>query len=344
MENSLAVYGFSTKYKNIESCYKEWNNVFDNSKKAMPLQIYGETFMNNIGKRNPIITFLIITLVILFSSAFAIAVHAIMPAAVDVTEFDGTLVKMFGFPAVAVSYFFILYIQCTMAVRFVCKRTKISNMQTGIRLGLSFALIYLIAMQEVVIKGSPFDTYGIDFIRYQFFMGLGDAIPAFLLCMIITVFTIKNIKDSGNGVDQVGKQKIQERIRAIGIIAICFFIERVIGYKTGIIQSDCDTYPIPSYIWTALFGLTLGCIYIILYPVLFNEDRKSSVAVSFIIVIGINWVIFNSFIGLILDGVMPQMFLRSGIDVIILLIACCVTEKLTKKSYSKKHGIGGIEL
>lgn len=71
---------------------------------------------------------------------------------------------------------------------------------------------------------------------------------------------------------------------------------------------------------------------------------QCAMAVRLIIVIGINWVIFYSFIGLILDGAMPQMLLRGGIDVIILLLACCVTEKLSKKSYSKKHGVGGIEI
>mgnify|MGYP007112383794 CR=1 FL=1 len=88
-------------------------------------------------------------LTILCSAAFTIAIHAIMPASVDVEQLDSVLVTFFGFPSIAVSYFLILYTQCTVAVRYICNRTKVSNLQMGIRFGLSFALIYLFGMQEV---------------------------------------------------------------------------------------------------------------------------------------------------------------------------------------------------
>lgn len=70
-------------------------------------------------------------LAILCSAAIAIFVHAIVPAPVDMSLLDGALVKLFGFPVIAVSYFLILYIQCTVAVRYICKRTKVSNLQVG---------------------------------------------------------------------------------------------------------------------------------------------------------------------------------------------------------------------
>ena len=91
-------------------------------------------------------------LTILCSAAFVIAVHAIMPASVDVGQFDSILVTLFGFPIVAVSYFLILYTQCTVAVRYICNRTKVSNLQTGIRFGLSFALMYLIGCKRLLLN------------------------------------------------------------------------------------------------------------------------------------------------------------------------------------------------
>ncbi|MDD4347384.1 MAG: hypothetical protein PHZ11_11025 [Desulfitobacteriaceae bacterium] len=44
-------------------------------------------------------------LTILCSAAFTIAIHAIMPASVDVGKLDSFLVTLFGFPIVAASYF-----------------------------------------------------------------------------------------------------------------------------------------------------------------------------------------------------------------------------------------------
>jgi hypothetical protein len=272
---------------------------------------------------------LLISLLTIFCSAtFAIIVHAIVPANVDVGKFDGVLVKLFGFPIIAVSYFLILYIQCTIAVRYICKRTKVSNMQTGIRFGLSFALIYLFAMQEVLVKSSPFTKYGIEFIRYQFFMGLGDAIPVVVLCIVIALFTMKN----DTKVVLVPNIKKLESIYAIIIITVIFLIERTIGYKTGIIYSDCYKYAVPTYAWTVLFGMVLGCIYVILYPVLLSERKQIQVPIRLILIIGINWIIFNSFIGLIFKGAMPQALLRGSLDVIGLFIASNIIGRFVFKA------------
>lgn len=259
-------------------------------------------------------------LTILCAAAFTIAIHAIMPASVDVGKLDSVLVTLFGFPIVAASYFLLLYTQCTVAVRYICSRTRVSNLQTGIRFGLSFALIYLFGMQEVIVESSPFATYGFEYIKYQFFMGIGDAIPVFILCIVIALFTIKdNAKEI-----IVHNIKMLERLCAISIITISFLIERTVGYETGFIHSNCDTYTVPCYIWTVLFGMILGYIYTILYPVLFSERKWIHVPIRFILIIGVNWIIFNSFIGLIMKGAMSNVLLRSGLDVIALFIASCI--------------------
>ncbi|MDP4094272.1 MAG: hypothetical protein Q8920_13030 [Bacillota bacterium] len=261
--------------------------------------------------------FLISLLVIFFSAAFAIGVHAIVPASVDFSKLDGILVKQFGFPIIAVSYFLILYIQCTFSVMFICNRTNVSNLQIGIRLGISFALIYLVGMQEVVVESSPFSTYGFNFIKYQFFMGLGDAIPVIVLCIVIALIAVKKY----HKVPLIPHIKKAKNFYAIIIITVGFLIERTIGYETGIINNNCDKYALPCYTWTVLFGIMLGSIYIILYPVLAKDSKRNRIPIRLLIIIGLNWIIFNSFIGLIMKGTMPQSLLRSGLDSIVLFIA-----------------------
>lgn len=286
----------------------------------MNLKRLAEKTLMNPGKittKNIIITSI---LTILCSAAFTIAAHAIMPAPVDEGRFDSVLVTILGFPGVAVSYFLILYTQCTLAVRYIGNRTKVSNLQTGIRFGLSFALIYLFGMQEVMVEASPFTTYGFEFIKYQFFVGVGDAVPVFILCMVIALFTINNDAKEAT----LKNIRITERLSAISIIAAGFLIERTAGYEMGIIQSNCEAYTVPCYIWTALFGMILGYVYTLLYPVLLSERKRIHVPVRFILIIGLNWILFNSFMGLIMKGAMPQALLRSGLDVIILFIASCI--------------------
>lgn len=66
----------------------------------------------------------------------------------------------------------------------------------------------------------------------------------------------------------------------------------------------------------------------LLYPVLAKEQNKLLLSLKLaVLTIGVNWMMFNSFIGLILSGVMPQMLLRSGIDVAIFFLACIVISK-----------------
>lgn len=272
------------------------------------------------GEKSTVSKIIASILTILGSVALVLVVHAIMPASADVGQLDSILVTKFGFPIVAASYFLILYTQCTVAVKYMGNRTEVSNLQTGIRFGLSFALIYLFGMQEVMVESSPFTSYGLGFVKYQLFMGAGDAIPVFVLCLVIALITLKN--DAKETI--VKNIKRTESIYAVGIIAVSFLIERTIGYKTGIIYSDCDIYTVPCYIWTVLFGMILGYIYTILYPVLFSERKWIQVPIRLISIIGVNWIIFNSFIGLIMKGAMPQVLLRSGLDVIVLFIASCI--------------------
>lgn len=264
------------------------------------------------------------TLAIILAVSIAILLHAIMPADVNPENFDGVFVRLLGFPVVSVCYFTLLFTYCVVLMRYFGKQSYIPKLQIGIRFGLAFALLYFFGMQEVSVETSPFREWGVAFVTYQFFMGLGDAIPALLLCVIVAYFTF----DGRNARFTVQTLSRMEKIKVIVLITIVFFTERVIGYETGIISSNCSTNPIPCYIWTVLFGIVLGCCYVILYPVLAREQNRLLLSIKLaVLTIGINWIIFNSFIGLIFSGFMSQMLFRSSIDVALFFLSCTVISK-----------------
>ena len=260
---------------------------------------------------------------VLFSAIFAIIVHALLPSSLDDIQFDSILVKLFGFPFVASLYFIILFTHCAIAVRYIGVRSEASKFQTGIRFGVVFALIYLLGMQEVVVEATPFSEWGLEFVKHHFIMGMGDAIPAILLCFIISWFTIASKEKSNLS----HKMKFADIIKAVGIIAIAIVIGRTVAYESNLITSNYDTYPIPTYAWTVLFGLMLGFIYIILYPLLAYKNNLIYIPLRLTVVVGVNWIIFNSFIGLIFKDAMFEMLLRSGLDVLILFIASMIIGK-----------------
>lgn len=263
--------------------------------------------------------------VIILASLIAIAVHALMPADTNVEDFDSILVKVFSFPVVATLYFIVLFSHCAITVNYFGKKSNLSRLSIGLRFGISYAIIYLLGMQEVVISASPYSEWGIDFVLYQLLIGISDAIPALILCVIIAKTMVKN-----NNVTIV-KSNFAESILSISIIAITFTIVRIIGYHTGIISSDLSMYPVQTYIWTVIFGVSLGITYVLLKPVFRNN--KNSIAKLSLFGIGLNWIIFNSFIGLIFDGLIWQMLLRSILDVVPFFIITFLLDRYFGKSY-----------
>lgn len=261
---------------------------------------------------------------IMFSMVVAIIVHAMMPAAVNVEDFDSLLVMLLGFPIVALLYFGLLYTHCVVMTRHIGKQSIISNLQIGIRFGLAFSLIYFFGMQEVVIEASPFNEWGYEFVKYQFFMGLGDALPALLLCIIVACFTI----DKKSMIIDYKVMNLSGKMKSIILISVIFLIARTIGYETGLIKSNCNTFPIPCYVWTLTFGIILGIAYVLIYPIFHNSKFNKFLSFKLVaLTIGINWIIFNSFIGLIFKGVMIQMLVRSGIDIVVLFLCSMLITK-----------------
>lgn len=264
---------------------------------------------------------------IILAAIIAILVHALMPADTNVEDFDSIFVKALSFPVVASLYFVMLFTHCVITISYFGKKSTMSGLQIGLRFGIAYAIIYLLGMQEVVVSSSPFSTWGIDFVLYQLITGLSDAIPALLLCIVIGYFTLKKTTE------QVPKSKLSLNIITVCLIAAVFTAIRAIGYHTGIIGSDYAVYPIQTYIWTVLFGIGLGFIFVLLRPIYKNENIMT-VKLS-LLTIGLNWVIFNSFIGLIFKGLMWQMLLRSGLDIIPFFAITIFLNTLYKKSENK---------
>jgi hypothetical protein len=258
---------------------------------------------------------------VVLATALAIVLHAALPAPVDGLEFDSLLVKLFGFPIVAVSYFLLLFTHCAIVVHTYGRGSNLPKLEVGVRFGLAFALLYLLGMQEVVVEASPFAAWGFDFVVYQLFMGVGDALPVLLLCMSVAFVSL------ATGERHVPAKALSAWAKSVIVASftLSFFVQRTIGHTTGIVDSNIGSYPFPTLLWTALFGAALGCGYILLYPVFSSERRALVLSVQLVLLtVGANWMLFNGFIGLLFSGAMPQMLFRSGLDTAVMLLTSLV--------------------
>ena len=264
-------------------------------------------------------------LVLLFAAA-AIVLHAIMPspgATMDTSVFDSMLVKKFGFPAVATGYFVILFLHILSVIKVFSVKSDIGKWKTGCCFGMAFALLYLGGMQEIMVSASPLTEYGIDFILYVFFLGLGDAMPVFLLCILLCgVHCVPAADQRGNKIFCK-----ENHIRIISI-ACAFFLWRMFGYVTGIVDNEMTIYPVPVVIWTFVFGSVVGLGYCLINYSCKDKGRK---VFRLFLTIGVNWIWFNCYIGLIAAHTFLFMVLRSGLDVFAILVGSLLAEVFIQK-------------
>jgi len=258
------------------------------------------------SKKSVIMKTVMILGVIVLSSIITILAHAILPAKVDESRLDSILVAKLGFPIVAVIYFVILYTQCSISIVFSVNSSYSRGSVAGFYLGIAYALIYMIGMQEIILDLSPFGTWTVDFIKYQVLMGLGDAIPVIVLCSVSG--RIASNKKNGSILTE-------RRSRySILLFAIVVGTERTVFSLTGVIHNTINTYPLPVIIWNYVFGCIIGICYMLIEKHYRNSERLMVVGIS------VNWIIFNIFIGMIKRGAMFDALLRSGIDTLIIII------------------------
>lgn len=261
---------------------------------------------------------------VLFFAAAAIVLHAVMPspgAEMDASVFDSVLVKKLGFPAVASGYFIVLFFHILIVVRVFAPKSQFGKWKTGYCFGLVFSLLYLGGMQEVMVSASPLTEYGLDFVLYELFLGLGDALPAFLLCIALCLLH----SAPATSVRKTPFLHPANGIR-IAMVAAFFFAWRMIGYLTGIMDNELSQYPVPAVVWTAAFGVLLGLGDCLMTP--FFESGKRSKLVGLFLTIGVNWIWFNCYIGLIAAHTFGFMVLRAGADVLAMLAGGALAEQI----------------
>ncbi|MDO5559584.1 MAG: hypothetical protein Q4F95_08280 [Oscillospiraceae bacterium] len=282
--------------------------------------------MNN-KKRN-----ILSIVMVLAGTLTSIIIHNLLPspgADISDTTMDSIFVKAFGFPAVASFYFIFIFSYALFIIRYFGKNSTLSASGTGLRYGLSAGLLYITGMQEVIVDSSPFDEYGKDFIIYEFWMGLGDAVPVFLFGIAAGIVFLKN-RSALSSCDTSGcRLPAKKMLSGILLIAVMIFAARTAGNYTGLYASNADRYPVQTMIWTAVFGITLGFIYFLLRPVFIRH--KHFYILTPVLMTGVNWMWFNSFIVLIMADTAAQMLIRSGTDTLVLTAGVVIFEKIAAK-------------
>ena len=129
----------------------------------------------------------------------------------------------------------------------------------------------------------------------------------------------------------------KQNIIAVLVIAVAFFIERLICYRFNIIINAYKTLPMPCIKWTLSFGIVMRCIYVILLPVYDAKEKKVLSNIKLIVfTLGGNWIIFNSFIGLTHKDIMFDAILRTSIDILVMFSTIYIIDKFLDSTIRNK--------
>ncbi len=182
----------------------------------------------------------------------------------------------------------------------------------GLRYGTAISLLWLFAMLEgVTLFGNA--------IINEFVVGLSDAIPVFLMAILLSLSVAKKKENS-----QLKQLTLSQKILTVCVFTGVFFIGRYIAYFTGVIQSGYETSPLYTFFWTLLMGACIGVACIQL------ENRGNALflksgAVKFcLLFFGVNWATFLIFMPLLFSGFITDVLSRIILDILLVTIGYCL--------------------
>jgi len=179
------------------------------------------------------------------------------------------------------------------------------GVRKGLRYGTAIAILWLFAMLEgVSLFGNP--------IINEFIVGLSDAIPVFVLSILLSKLQIEKA-ESNRPVTFM----LREKIEAVMIFTGIFLAGRYIAYSSGVIQSGNQTRPLETFMWTLLMGITIGTAFVLLGNNRNGRSLKHRAGKFGFLIFGLNWAMFLVFMPLLFSGYIADVFLRVIIDIAV---------------------------
>jgi 4-amino-4-deoxy-L-arabinose transferase-like glycosyltransferase len=205
----------------------------------------------------------------------------------------------------------------TLAIMFTLIQTNLSGtkMMKGLRFGIAFAVLCFLAIFEMCLV---FGSSLMDELCTSTTDGLSILLLGLLLGSLV-----------GTG-STVPSRRMKLNQKSFIFIPLLFLIGRYFGYMIVNIMSAYSEKPVGTFLWTLVIGYWIAVMYWLL-----KETRKRSPmaqAVRFgVIIFGIYWLVYNSFVLLFLKLSILNIFLRVIIDVVSITVGIGVTNKLSPK-------------
>jgi hypothetical protein len=257
----------------------------------------------------------ILFLIALSTTVFRVILQAFIPIGGNNTNTPSAIAKA-GLLPLAFTLFGIITFGL-LAVIFVMIQDRLpgTKMVKGFLLGLSFSGLWIVYLLEPLPSSSNMSL--VDLISYP----IADGLTIVFLGLILGKFL---------GSDSTFQRKdiLSQKIMSLVTIASFYIAARYIDYTVFKIYSSFPDKPLTTMLWTAITGIWIGIMYLLLSPgIEVKTPALKAIYFSFL-VFGIDYTLFNLFIPIVFEASIVEFLVRSIMDIIPVCIGVYVFEKL----------------
>ena len=105
-------------------------------------------------------------------------------------------------------------------------------------------------------------------------------------------------------------------------VAACFLAGRMIQYLIFDIYSSFAEKPVETVLWCLLTGIAISCVTAWLRPRISHGSRLKRAMVLGCLLFGVDLILFNFFMPLVFDADIPDLILRTFIDILAVTLGC----------------------
>ena len=96
----------------------------------------------------------------------------------------------------------------------------------------------------------------------------------------------------------------------------------MIQYLVFDIYSSFDEKPLETVLWCLLTGIAISCVMAWLNLYIRNENRILQALILGGLLFGVDLILFNFFMPLVFDAAIPDLILRTFIDILAVTVGC----------------------
>lgn len=121
-----------------------------------------------------------------------------------------------------------------------------------------------------------------------------------------------------------GWQKTAFPIPPVLTVTACFFAGRMIQYLIFDIYSSFDEKTLETVLWCLLTGIAISCVMAWLNLHISNGNRIRRAMILGCLLFGVDLILFNFFMPLVFSADIPDLILRTLVDILTVTLGCLV--------------------